>query len=155
MPIIQHLSDRSGGPPKLRITGINFPLEPTAAVGEAGRRLGNYCNRLNVPFEYHGISQKWETVNLEDLKIQKDEVLVVICSNMLHFLIDDSVSENSPRDAVLKLIKQINPDVFIHEIKNAQYNLPFFISRFREAFFHSSAIFDTWEATMPEESPFG
>ncbi|XAR60620.1 hypothetical protein NMG60_11034067 [Bertholletia excelsa] len=157
MPLIQQLSNRPCGPPKLRITSIDFPepgFEPATMVEEAGYRLANYCKKFNVPFEYHGMPQKWETVGLKDLKILKDEMLVVMCSYLLHYIMDDFFLENSPRDAVLKLIKRINPDVFIHSVVNSSYNSPFFVLRFQKALSHFSVMFDMFEAIMPRESPW-
>ncbi|CAH2042275.1 unnamed protein product [Thlaspi arvense] len=156
MPLIQQLSQRPCGPPKLRFTSIDFPepgFEPTAIVERERRRWVNYCKKFNVPFEYHGMTQKWEAVDPEDLKIHKDEVLVVMCSYLFHYVMDDSFLENSPRDVVLKLIKRINPDVFLHGILNGPLNSPFFVSRFREALFYFSVVFDMFEATMPRKSP--
>ncbi|XAR60204.1 hypothetical protein NMG60_11033466 [Bertholletia excelsa] len=157
MPLIQQLSQRPCGPPKLRITSIDFPeqgFEPTAIVERERRRWVNYCKKFNVPFEYHGMTQKWEAVDPEDLKIHKDEVLVVMCSYLFHYVMDDSFLENSPRDAVLKLIKRINPDVFLHAILNGPHNSPFFVSRFHEVLFYFSVVFDMFETTMPRESPW-
>ena len=60
--LIKFLSNREGGPPKLRITGIDFPqpgFHPTEKI-ETGRHLANYCKRYSVPFEYNAIaSRKW------------------------------------------------------------------------------------------------
>ncbi|RZC78890.1 hypothetical protein C5167_003085 [Papaver somniferum] len=78
--LIQRLSKRKGGPPKIRITGIELPepgFRPSEMVEETGRRLGSYAEKFHVPFEYHAIAQKWETIQLEDLNIVKDELLVV------------------------------------------------------------------------------
>lgn len=147
--LIQHLSERPGGPPALRITGLEHPypgIRTAAIMEEAGRRLSDYCERFNVPFEYNAIAQKWDTVQFEDLEIIRDEVLVVYCSCRFRHLLDETVLLSSPRDTVLKLIKRINPDVFIHEIINGSYNAPFFVTRFREALHHFSAVFDMFEA---------
>ncbi|KAA8543854.1 hypothetical protein F0562_021969 [Nyssa sinensis] len=154
LPLIQHLSKRPSGPPKLRITGIDHP-EPgfRPAVNGTGPRLANYCERFHVPFEYNYIAQKWETIRVEDLKIEKDEVLVVVSLFRFKVLPDDTISENSPRDIVLNLIKRISPDIFIHGIYNGTYNSPFLVSRFREALFHYSALFDMFEANVPREDP--
>ncbi|GMY10901.1 scarecrow-like protein 14 [Fagus crenata] len=152
--LIQRLSVRRGGPPKLRITGIEFPqpgFRPAERVEETGRRLENYCRRFNVPFEYNVIAQKWETIRLEDLKIDRDEFIVVNCMYRLKNLPDEMVSMNSPRDTVLNLIKRINPDIFIHGVVNGTYNSPFFVSRFKEALFHFYALFDMFESTLPRE----
>lgn len=154
-PLIQRLSTRPGGPPKLRITGIDLPLPgfwPRSGVKETGLRLANYCKRFNVPFQYNGFEQKWETVSVEDLGIEKGELLVVNCLHQLMYLHDDTLMEHSPRDCVLNLIRRINPDIFIHGIVNAAHNSPFFISRFREALFYFSVLFDMFEANVPREN---
>ncbi|CAL2263978.1 unnamed protein product [Prunus armeniaca] len=151
---IQHLTNRSGGPPKLRITAIELPqpgFRPTERVEETGRRLKKYAERFNVPFEYNVIAQKWETIQFEDLKIDRNEVIVVNCMSRLKHIPDETVMVNSPRDIVLKLIKKINPDLFIHGVVNGTYNSPFFVTRFREALFHFSALFDVFEASVPRE----
>ncbi|KAA8549288.1 hypothetical protein F0562_000972 [Nyssa sinensis] len=152
--IIQRLSARHGGPPNLRITGIDFPqpgFRPAERVEETGHRLANYCKRFHVPFEYKAIAKKWDAIQLEDLKIDKDEMVVVNCLYRLRNVPDETVVVNSPRDAVLNLIKRINPDLFIHGVLNGTYNAPFFVTRFREAVFHFSALFDMFEANAPPE----
>ncbi|KAK9940563.1 hypothetical protein M0R45_017217 [Rubus argutus] len=133
--LIQHLSERPSGPPKLHITAIELPqpgFRPRERVEETGRRLARYCERFNVPFEYNVIAQKWETIQHEDLKIESNELVVVNCLHRLRHIHDETVMENSPRDVVLKLIKNINPDLFIHGIINGTYNTPFFATRVDE-----------------------
>ncbi|XP_009764081.1 scarecrow-like protein 14 [Nicotiana sylvestris] len=151
---IQRLSSRPGGPPKLRITGIDFPnpgFRPAERVEETGKRLANYAESFNVPFEFKAIAKKWETIKVEDLEIRKDEVLVVNCLYRFRNLLDETVVVNSPRDIVLNLIRMLKPDVFIQGIVNGAYNAPFFITRFREALFHYSSVFDMLEANIPRE----
>jgi hypothetical protein len=152
--LIQRLSVRPGGPPKLRITGIELPqpgFRPAERVEETGRRLEKYCKRFGVPFEYHAIAKKLETIQLEDFKVDKDEVLVVNCLYRLRNVPDDTVVVSSPRDKVLKLIKSLNPDLFVHGVLNGTYNAPFFVTRFKEALFHFSALFDMFDATVSRE----
>ncbi|KAK9940561.1 hypothetical protein M0R45_017215 [Rubus argutus] len=99
--LIQRLSQRPGGPPKLRITAIELPqpgFRPTERVEETGRRLEKYAKRFNVPFEYHVIAQKWETIRIEDIKIDRSELIVVNCLNRLRNIPDETVMVNSPRD---------------------------------------------------------
>lgn len=152
--LIQRISWRFGGPPKLRITGIDFPqpgFRPAERVEETGRRLAAYADSFNVPFEYHAIAKKWETIQLEELKIDRDEVTIVTCLYRSKNLQDESVAVESPRSMVLDLIRKINPDLFIHGIINGAYNAPFFLTRFREALFHFSALFDMLETIVPRE----
>ncbi|KAI3989841.1 hypothetical protein MKX01_040811, partial [Papaver californicum] len=80
--LTQRLSKRKGGPLKLWITGIELPrpgFRSAERVEETSHRLRNYAKELNVPFEYHAIARKWETIQLDDLKIKKDELLVANC----------------------------------------------------------------------------
>ncbi|KAI3916648.1 hypothetical protein MKW98_026390 [Papaver atlanticum] len=154
--LIQRLSNRKGGPPKLRITGIDFPqpgFRPAERVEETGLRLRAYAEEFKVPFEYHAIAQKWETIQLEDLNINKDELLVVNCMYRMRNLLDETVILDSPRNAVLKLVKKMNPAVFVHGIVNGAFSAPFFVTRFREALFHYSSLFDMLEANVPREHP--
>lgn len=152
--LIQRLSTRPGGPPKLRITGIDLPhpgFRPLQRVEETGHRLANYAESFNVPFEFHAIAQKWETLKTEDLDIREDEVLIVNCLYRFRNLLDETVLVNSPRNKVLSLIKEMKPHTFILGIVNGAYNAPFFITRFREALFHYSSVFDMLEANIPRE----
>ncbi|XP_019195027.1 PREDICTED: scarecrow-like protein 11 [Ipomoea nil] len=147
--MIQGLSNRPGGPPKLRITGINLPqpgFKPAERVEATVARLKKYCEQFNVPFEFKAIAKRWETIKLEDLEIERDEVLAVNCMYHLENVPDETVVSDSPRDIVLGLIKQIRPDIFIHGVGNGAYNSPFFTTRFREAIFHFSTLFDMFEA---------
>ena len=152
--LIQLLLTLPGGPPKLRITGIELPQPgfcPTELVEETGRRLAKYCDRFNVPFEYNIMAQKWETIRIEDLKINGDDLLAVNCLLRFQNLLDETIVENSPKDTILKLIRTMNPNIFIHSIINGSYNTPFFVTQFREALFHYSAWFDMLDINSPRE----
>ncbi|GAA0152683.1 hypothetical protein LIER_11101 [Lithospermum erythrorhizon] len=153
---MQRLAGRDGGPPKLRITGIEFPqpgFRPAERIEETGRRLADYAKTFNVPFEYNAIAKKWETIRVEELKIQKDEFLFINCLYRFKNLHDETVASESSRTAVLNLISKIKPDIFIHGTVNGAYSAPFFVTRFREALFHFSALFDMLETNVPREMP--
>jgi GRAS domain family len=154
--LIQRLSKRSGGPPKLRITGIDLPqsgFRPAERIEETGVRLADYAQRFNVPFEFKAIAKRWESVRVEELEIRKDELLVVNSLYRFKTLMDESMVAESPRDTVLKTIREMNPDVYIHGVVNGSYNTPFFVTRFREALFHFSALFDMLETNVPKDDP--
>lgn len=152
--LIYRLSKRPGGPPKLRITGVELPqpgFRPAERVQETGLRLARYCDRFNVPFEFNAIAQKWETIKLEDLKIKKNELLAVNCMCRFKNLLDETVVLNSPRDAVLNLIRKANPTIFMQASLNGSYTAPFFVTRFREALFHYSTLFDVLDTNVARE----
>ncbi|KNA10642.1 hypothetical protein SOVF_142310 [Spinacia oleracea] len=153
--LIQALSKRPNGPPELRITGIDFPQQgfrPAERVNATGRRLAGYCERFGVPFKYAGIAEKWENIQLEDLKIESDEMVIVNCMFRSGTLLDETVEPKSPKDALLRLIKNLNPEIFIHGIVNGTFTAPFFINRFKEALFHYSSAFEVFDATLPRQS---
>jgi hypothetical protein len=154
--LIHKLSKRARGPPKLRITGIEFPqpgFRPTERIEDTGRRLAKYCERFNVPFEYPALAlQNWETIQIEDLRIDRNESIAVNCICRFKNLLDETVEGTSPRNAVLNLIRKINPDIFVHSIVNGAYNSPFFVTRFREALFHFSALYDIYDVNLPREN---
>uniref|UniRef100_A0A803Q0S4 Uncharacterized protein n=1 Tax=Cannabis sativa TaxID=3483 RepID=A0A803Q0S4_CANSA len=157
--LIQRLSKTPGGPPKLRITGIEIPqpgFRPSEKVEETKRRLENFCERFNVPSEYNVIAQKWETIRYEDLNIDpdRDELVVVNCLYRLKHIPDETVVMNNPRDTVLKLIRRINPDLFIHGVVNGAYSAPFFMTRFKETLFHYSPLFDMFDTTVPRQEEY-
>ncbi|KAK3140057.1 hypothetical protein QOZ80_5AG0394900 [Eleusine coracana subsp. coracana] len=153
---LRRIADREGGPPEVRITGIDLPqpgFRPTERIEETGRRLGNYAREFGVPFKYHAIAaSKMESVRREDLKIDPDEVLIVNCMYQFKNLMDESVVIESPRDAVLKNIRKMRPHTFIHAIVNGSFSAPFFVTRFREALFYYSALFDVLDTTTPRDS---
>ncbi|KAK8514807.1 hypothetical protein V6N12_057703 [Hibiscus sabdariffa] len=152
--LIERLSLRPEGPPKLRITGIDFPqpgFRPAERVEETGRRLAAYAEEFKVPFRYKAIAKKWENVRVEELDIDKDEFVVVNCLYRAKNLLDETVAVHSPRNMVLNLIQKINPNLFLHGIMNGAYNAPFFVTRFREALFHFSSMFDMLDMIVPHE----
>ncbi|XP_050290879.1 scarecrow-like protein 33 [Quercus robur] len=155
--LIQFLSKSPEGAPKLRITGIDLPqpgFRPAECIEETGRRLERYCNRFNVPFEYNAIaSQNWETIRIEELKIERNEVLAVNCAFQMMNLLDETVEGTSPRNAVLNLIRRMKPDIFVNSIVNGSFNAPFFLTRFREALFHFSGLYDVFDVTIPRDNP--
>ncbi|CAH9081190.1 unnamed protein product [Cuscuta europaea] len=152
--LIRDLSRRRGGPPKLRITGIELPqpgFRPSQMLEETGCRLAKYCEFFNVPFEYNGITAtNWEAIKIGDLKLQKGEVVAVNCIDRFKLLLDETVcGADNPRDVVLKLIRDINPHIFAHSVLSASHSSPFFVNRFREALYFCSALFDMFEAIFP------
>nr|XP_051180463.1 scarecrow-like protein 33 [Lolium perenne] len=155
--LLRVLAAREGGPPEVRITGIDLPqpgFRGSYHIEEVGRRLSNFARVFGVPFKFHGIAAKLETVKPEDLNIDRDEVLVVISLCHFRLLMDENLGFDSPspRDQVLDNIREMRPDVFIHGILNGSYGATYFLTRFREALFHYSAQFDLLDATVPRDN---
>ncbi|CAH9111549.1 unnamed protein product [Cuscuta epithymum] len=152
--LIRDLSQRHGGPPKLRITGIEIPqpgFRPSQTVVETGCRLARYCKRFGVPFEYNAITAKnWEALKISDLKLRRGEVVAVNCNGRLTDLPDETTSGvDIPRDGVLNLIREVNPHIFVHITLSASHSSPFFVNRFKSALFFYSCVFDMFDAIFP------
>jgi hypothetical protein len=157
-PLLEAWRARDGGPPEVRITSIDLPqpgFRPAARIEETGRRLSAFAHLRGVPFKFHCIvAPKWETICVDDLDIDPDEVLIV--NGLFHFgkLMDEGIDIDnmSPRDMVLRNIQKMRPDVFILCVENSSYNAPFFVTRFREALYYYSAMFDIMETTTLRDS---
>ncbi|CAH9058851.1 unnamed protein product [Cuscuta epithymum] len=152
--LIRDLSQRPGGPPKLRITGVELPqpgFRPSQMVEETGFRLAKYCERFGLLFEYNSITAKnWETLKTDDFKLVNDEVVAVNCSGRFDDLLDETaVVRDNPKDALLNLIRKINPHIYVHSQRSGALSSPFFPTRFREALSYYSTAFDMYEATLP------
>lgn len=152
----ERFSNWKSTPPKIRITGIDTPqsgFRPAKRVNETGKRLVDYAQSFNVPFEYEGIaSSDWENIRIEDFNVNKNELLVVNCI-FSEVLSDGATIMDRARDHVLRTVKEINPHVFIIGVVNSSINGPYFVSRFREALYHYSALFDMLDMTMPRGNP--
>lgn len=149
--LIQALAKREGGPPQLRITGVEFPepgFRPAKRVENMGQKIEEYARNFNVPFEYKGIALQWELIRIEDLNINDDEVLVV--NSMIRFKkVKDEIFEiDSPRDRVLKLIRDIKPQIFIQGESCRSYS-PYFLVRFKQVLSTYSVFFDLLDTTIP------
>ncbi|VAI10486.1 unnamed protein product [Triticum turgidum subsp. durum] len=155
--LLRLLANREGGPPQVKITGINTPQPgpcPAALMEEAGHRLNNYASQFGVPFEFRAIASKLEDVRAEDLHINPDEVLVVSSLYEFRTLMDESLTSDmlSPRDMVLNTIRKMRPSVFVSSVVNGPYSAAFFMTRFRHALYYFTALFDVMETTIPRDS---
>jgi hypothetical protein len=107
-----------------------------------------------VPFKFHAITAKFETVRTEDLDINPDEVLVVNSMFQFRNLMDETLTADriNPKDRVLNTIRGMKPAVFIHGVVNASYCAASFVTRFRQALYNFTAAFDLMETTVSRDS---
>jgi hypothetical protein len=154
-PSLIQLLGEQGVPPRLRITGIEVPrpgFSPLENIERAGKLLADYANMYKVPFQYQGIYSRYEDIQIEDLHIEEDEVLIINCLYRMKNLGDETVAMDSARDRVLKIMRRMNPKVFIFGILNGSYSSPFFVTRFKELLFHYSSLFDMLDANVSRDN---
>lgn len=153
--LISALAERKGGPPHLRITGIDFPqpgFNSAERVAMTGRRLAEYAKTYGVPFQYRAVASKWENIHPSSLQLRQDEVLVVNSLFRMRHLLDETVMASNPRLTVLSRIRSMKPKVFVQGVKNGSHNAPFFVSRFRESLSFFTSKFDMLDVTMPRDN---
>ncbi|CAH9148422.1 unnamed protein product [Cuscuta epithymum] len=157
--LIRDLSKRRGGPPRLRITGIELPqpgFRPSQMLAETGLRLENFCKCFGVPFKFNALTaQHWEAIKIDDLKlVSGGEMIAVNCNIRFEHLLDETVVAGyNPKDEVLNLIREVNPDIYVQTVESGGYNSPFFLPRFQESLLFFSGIFDACEAFLPHNHP--
>ncbi|XP_039822137.1 scarecrow-like protein 9 [Panicum virgatum] len=160
--LLRWLAARDGGPPEVTITFIDLPqpgFRPAGRIEETGRSLSNYARDIGVPFKFRAIAAaRWDAIGAEELGLGvavDDPGAVVVVNSLfkLETLADDSVVVDcpSPRDRVLGGIRGMRPAVFTHGVVHGFHGSSF-PTRFREALFYYSAVFDVLDATMPRGS---
>ncbi|KAL0921715.1 hypothetical protein M5K25_008816 [Dendrobium thyrsiflorum] len=158
--LIQALAMRPGGPPQLRITGIDYSISAYAhgggggggggglhIVGQQLSRLAEYCN---VPFEFHPVSAiSGCEFKLENIDIRPGEALAVNFAFQLHHMPDESVSTLNHRDRLLRFVKSLAPKVVTLVEQESNTNTAAFFPRFMEALDYYTAIFESIDVTLP------
>jgi hypothetical protein len=156
--LIQALAARPGGPPHLRITGVDDPgtglagMSPTGGVELVGVRLGELAKSVGVPFVFHPVAKNGTQVEEWMLERQPGEALAVNFALQLHHMPDESVCTTNPRDRMLRMVKGLRPKVVTLVEQEANTNTAPFFPRFMEALSYFSAIFESLDITLPRES---
>ncbi|XP_074578332.1 scarecrow-like protein 21 isoform X1 [Curcuma longa] len=153
--LIQALAERPGGPPRVRITGIDDPYNARARCGGlhiVGRRLSRLAHSCNVPFEFHAVPIPGCDVEVEHLDIRPGEQLAVNFAMELHHIPDESVSTRNHRDRILRMAKSLSPKVVTLVEQEANTNTAPFFARFLETFEYYTAVFESIDVTLPRES---
>lgn len=154
--LIQGFASRPGGPPFLRMTGVDDPETVQRAVGGLkiiGQRLEKLAEALGVPFEFRAVAAKTGEVIPSILGCRPNEALVVNFAFQLHHMPDESVSTVNQRDRLLRMVKSLEPKLVTVVEQDVNTNTAPFFPRFVEAYNYYSAVFESLDATLPRESP--
>ncbi|KAF3453348.1 hypothetical protein FNV43_RR03788 [Rhamnella rubrinervis] len=152
--LIQALATRPGGPPHVRITGIDDSTAAYARGGGldvVGKRLSKLAESCKVPFEFHAVGISGSEVQLEDLGVQPGAAIAVNFAMMLHHMPDESVSSQNHRDRLLRLAKSLSPKVVTLVEQESNTNTAPFFPRFLETLNYYMAVFESIDVTMPRE----
>jgi len=153
--LIQALAARPGGPPHLRITGVDDPsseMTPPGGLKLVGNRLRKLAQSVGVPFVFHAVEKKCPEVQAWMLERQHGEALAVNFALQLHHVPDESVCTTNPRDRMLQMVKSLGPKVVTLVEQEANTNTAPFLPRFIEAMKYYSAVFQSLDVTLGRDS---
>ncbi|CAO2835708.1 unnamed protein product [Amaranthus hypochondriacus] len=152
--LIQALAARPGGPPQVRITGLD---DTTSAFARGGglnivrERLSNLAKACNLPFQFHAATLTFGAEVIQNLELRPDEALAVNFPFLLHHIPDESVGPENHRDSLLRLVKSWSPKVVTLIEYDLNTNTSPFYPRFLETLSFYSAIFESINVTLPKE----
>jgi hypothetical protein len=152
--LIRALGARPGGPPNVRITGIDDPRSSFARQGGlelVGQRLGKLAEMCGVPFEFHGAALCCTEVEIEKLGVRNGEALAVNFPLVLHHMPDESVTVENHRDRLLRLVKHLSPNVVTLVEQEANTNTAPFLPRFVETMNHYLAVFESIDVKLARD----
>ncbi|KAK4434836.1 Scarecrow-like protein 13 [Sesamum alatum] len=151
---IETISRRPGGPPYIRITGVDDSQSAHARGGGlqiVGQRLAQVAESCGVPFEFHGAAISGCEVQLENLQVRHGEALAVNFPYILHHMPDESVSTTNHRDRLLRLVKSLSPKVVTLVEQESNTNTGTFFQRFCETLDYYTAMFESIDAACPRD----
>lgn len=147
--LIKTLASRPGGPPLIRITGVDDPDSAHARGGGleiVGHRLSRFAELWNVPFEFTEATMFGHEVRVEDLRILPGETLAVNFPYVLHHVPDEGVSTENHRDRLLRLVRGLRPKVVTLIEQESNTNTSPFYVRFLEIVDYYTAMFESIDA---------
>lgn len=152
--LIQALSHRPGGPPYIRITGVDDSQSAHARGGGlqlVGQKLAQVAESCGVPFEFNGAAMSGCEVQLEHLQVRHGEALAVNFPYILHHMPDESVSTTNHRDRLLRLVKSLSPKVVTLVEQESNTNTSTFYQRFCETLDYYTAMFESIDAARSRD----
>ncbi|KAG6467255.1 chitin-inducible gibberellin-responsive protein 1-like [Zingiber officinale] len=153
--LIQALAVRPGGPPHVRITGINDP-ESMHAHGDGlqlvGKMLSDMSRKFKIPLEFKLFAAHSSVVTKELLGIRPGEALAVNFTLQLHHTPDEGVDVSNPRDGLLRMVKGLSPKVTTLVEQESNTNTTPFLTRFVETLDYYSAMLESIDVTLPRDS---
>ncbi|XP_061339816.1 scarecrow-like protein 13 [Gastrolobium bilobum] len=152
--LIQALAHRPGGPPFIRITGVDDSQSSHARGGGlqiVGDRLSDFARSCGVPFEFHSAAMSSCEVERENLVIRPGEALAVNFPYVLHHMPDESVSTGNHRDRLLRLVKSLSPKVVTLVEQESNTNTSSFFHRFAETLDYYTAMFESIDVARPRD----
>lgn len=152
--LIQALAARPGGPPCIRITGIDDSGSAYARGGGleiVGQRLSRLAEACRVPFQFHACGVPASEVEIGNLPIRADEAIAVNFPLLLHHIPDESVCSQNHRDRLIRMAKSLSPKVVTLVEQESNTNTAPFFPRFLETLNYYLSVFESIDVALPRE----
>ncbi|KAI5057956.1 hypothetical protein GOP47_0027971, partial [Adiantum capillus-veneris] len=148
-PLLQALAEREGGPPRVRISGVG---QNAGLLAQTGSRLTTFAASLGLPmFEFHSIhitnSNSLGDLNAAMLETRPGEALAINCMPQLRCM-----CEYQSQAMFVSLVSSVQPTIITIAERETNYNQGSCQERFKEAFQHYAALFESLEAMLPPSS---
>ncbi|KAH7436597.1 hypothetical protein KP509_05G027200 [Ceratopteris richardii] len=143
-PFLQALAERDGGPPRVRISGVGLNA---SLLEQTGQRLTTFADSLGLPmFEFHSIlCDSSQDLTAQIVERRPREALAMNCMPQLRHMMTRSGSQGW----LLSLLRCTQPTIITLAEQTADYSQVPTERRFRDAYRHYAALFESLEATLP------
>uniref|UniRef100_A0A7N1A7N5 Uncharacterized protein n=1 Tax=Kalanchoe fedtschenkoi TaxID=63787 RepID=A0A7N1A7N5_KALFE len=152
--LLKALAIRQGGPPSVRITGVDDAQSTLARGGGlhiVGEMLSKLAASCNIPFQFHEATMSDVKVLRENLVIVPGEALVFNFPYVLHHVPDESVSTENYRDELLRMVKSLAPKVLTLVEQESNTNTSAFVHRFKETLDYYTAMFESMDVARSRD----
>ena len=155
--LLQTLAARPGGPPHVRITGIDDPVSQFARGGvglEAvgARILAAIPMEDYIPIEFNGVPDIAQNVTRGMLNVRPGEALAVSFPLVLQQVPDGSLNGNNLRYQLLTMVKSLSPKVVTLVEQDLNTNRIPFVHRFEETLDYYLAMFESMDVILPRNN---
>ncbi|KAK4278356.1 hypothetical protein QN277_016212 [Acacia crassicarpa] len=146
--LIRALACRPGGPPTIRITGVDDSASAFTRGGGleiVGKRLSALAQSCNVPFQFLAMEVSASDVDFQHLKILPGEAIAVNFTMMLHHLQDETM------ERLLRLVNCLCPKVVTLVEQESDTNHVPFYPRFVQTLNYYLPVFESIDDVMARD----
>ncbi|XP_060200451.1 DELLA protein RGL1-like [Lycium barbarum] len=120
-------------------------------VDEIGRRLSSFAaENMSFPFSFKAVVSEMKDLSKDLFKLDTNEVVAVYSE----YRLGGMLACPNHLEAVLRLLKSLNPCVMVVIGIEANTNVPIFMDRFNETRFLFAALFDCLEVCMGRDNQY-
>ncbi|OIS98569.1 PREDICTED: DELLA protein RGL1-like [Nicotiana attenuata] len=132
----------------LKITAVGTSKE---MVEEIGRRLSSFvAENMKFPFSFKAVVSEMKDLSNDLFELDASEAAAVYSE----YRLGGMLASPNHLEAVLTLIKSINPCVMVVIDTEANTNTPIFVDCFNEALYLYAALFDVLEVCMRRDNQY-